>query len=281
MAYRTRPALNYGRQVHQLAAPSGWRRSHRPGDAPGGGGLRHGGDLARAALRSRPGRRRPVHLGPFSPRIFSGRRAPSVAVAGPQRSTAGSSAAISHRAPSSGASAAAAALGVWPVVCRPSRQCGLSPGGGKSQSAGRRRTAWRRTARLAWNGPGDAQRPRLLLDRRPWRKGHRPLRVGHRRDQLLPVASPADLHLHLPRALTPPPPPPLPHPPLPPPHPPPPLSAKPLPPQNAAWKKELASCCSVPIPLPAASRWLTLAEHNWLTLSECHRWDLSGSTLSP
>ena len=61
MAHRTRPALHYGRQVHQLVAAARWRRSHRLGDAPGGGGLPRGGDLARATLRSRPGRCRAVH----------------------------------------------------------------------------------------------------------------------------------------------------------------------------------------------------------------------------
>ena len=79
---------------------------------------------------------------------------------------AGPCAAVSHRAPSSGRRAAGAARGIRQTVRGPSRQCGLSLGGGKSPPAGRRRTAWHRDRASGGGWPPDAEGPRLLLDRR-------------------------------------------------------------------------------------------------------------------
>ena len=118
MAHRTRPAVDHGREVHQLVVPPRWRRGHRLGDAPGGRGLPRGGDLAGAALRSRPGRRAPSTSATSGHTSLLCRAAPPVAVAGPQRSAAGPRAALSHRAPSSGSRLAASHS--WsPANCTP------------------------------------------------------------------------------------------------------------------------------------------------------------------
>ena len=85
-------------------------------------------------------------------------------------------------------------------LCRLAWQRGLSDGGRQGPASGWRRATWHRRMCLARPGARHVQGRWLFLDRRRRFSTHRALRIGHRCDQLLPVAPNATsrgMHLYL------------------------------------------------------------------------------------
>src|SRR5215469_8133581 len=183
MAHRGRDPLPHRHEIHELASPPrGWG-CHRSGHAlkpPGVSGCR---SLAGAAVpHPASGSTRPVVAAPL---VFTAARPPPA----PRREALPPSAARHPRSSDS------IPRGIWAALCRRPCQCRLPPARPRKPARGRR-TAWHRAGALAGPGAGLPDASRLLLP--PPARGHRdhPVRIGHRRPQLLSAALRLSGHLH-------------------------------------------------------------------------------------